>query len=129
MQSYGGGGTIGPGSREGKSYGRCRDLGKTGCALGLAAAIERQPTPREQLEAVRPPAAGDERQLLTTGAAEKQLDGSVWLPGLEQDGSEPHRSPGRDEAFVEVARELDGLLCGSERDVEIADGELRRRSG
>ncbi len=108
---------------EGKPHGRCRDLGKTGCALGLAAAIQRQPTPREQLEAVRPPAAGDERQLLTTGAAEEQLDGSVWLPGFEQDAGEPHRSPGRDEAIVEVARELDALLCGGEREVEIADGD------
>ncbi len=38
VQSDGGGGTIGPGSGEGKPHGRCRDLGKRGCALGLAAA-------------------------------------------------------------------------------------------
>ena len=86
------------------------------------AAIQREPAPCEQLEAVRPPTAGDERQLLTAGAAEEHLDGSVRLPGLEQDAGEPHRSPGRDEAVVEVARELDALLCGSERDVQIADG-------
>ncbi len=45
------------------------------------------------------------------------------LPGFEQDAGEPHRSPGRDEAFVEVARELDALLCGGERGVQIADGD------
>ena len=93
------------------------------CALGLAAAIQRQPTPCEQLEAVYPPAAGDERQVAATGAAEKQLDGSVKLRGFEQDNSEPHRSPGGDEAVVEVAGELDRLLCGGERDVEIAGGK------
>ncbi len=45
------------------------------------------------------------------------------MPGFEQNCGEPHRSPGRDEAFVEIACELEGLLCGGERDVEIADGE------
>src|SRR4029079_17265617 len=84
---------------------------------------QRQPAPREQLEAVHPPAAGDERQLLTTGAAEEQLDGPGRAPGFEQAAGEPHRSPGRDEAVVEVARELDALLGRGERDIEIAGGD------
>jgi hypothetical protein len=123
VQSYERHGTIGPGSSKGEPHGRCRDLGKTGCAFGFAVAIQRQPAAREELEAVHPPAAGYERHLLTTGAPEEQLDGSVWLPVFEQDASEPHRSPGRDEAVVEVAREVDALLCGGEREVEIADGD------
>jgi hypothetical protein len=45
------------------------------------------------------------------------------LPGFEQDAGKPHRSPGRDEAVVEVARELDALRCAGEREFEIADGE------
>ena len=109
MKSYGGDGTVGPRSSEGKPHGRCRDLGKTGCSLSLASAIQRQPTPCEQLEAVRPPAAGDERQLLAAGRGEEQLQGLVRLPGFQQRTREPHGSPGRDEAFVEVTGEVDAL--------------------
>ena len=121
----GGGGPIGPGGSEGKPHGSCRRLGKRGGALGLAAAIQRQPTPCEQLEAVRPPTAGDECQLLTTARPRSSSTARSGCPGLEQDTAAA-AAPGRDEAVVEVARELDRLLCGSEREVEIADGSVRR---
>ena len=123
VQSDGGSGTIGPSRREGKPRGGCRDLGKCGGVLGLGAATQREPAAREQLEAVRPPAAGDERQLLTTGAAEEQFDSLFRLPGFEQDACEPNRGPCRDEALVEVARELDALLRSGERQVQVADGD------
>src|SRR5207344_2654773 len=123
VQSHGGSGTIGPSGREGKPHGGSRDLGKGGGVFGLGAATQREPAAREQLEAVRPPAAGDERQLLTTGAAEEQFDSLFRLPGFEQDACEPHRSPCRNEALIEVTRELDALLCSGERDVQIADGD------
>ena len=76
LQSDRGGGPICPGTSEGKPHVRCRGLGKGGCARRLAVAIERQRTPSDQLQAVHPPAAGDERQGLAAGAAEEQLDGS-----------------------------------------------------
>ena len=60
------------------------------------------------------------RQPLATGAAEA-LDGSLRFSGFEQDACKPDRRPARDEAVVEVARELDCLLCGGERGGEIAD--------
>ena len=88
-----GGGSVGPGGGEGKLHGRGRGRGASGRALGLVSASEREPAARQQLEAVRPPAAGDERQLLATGAAEEQLDGSVRLPGFEQDAGEPSPQP------------------------------------
>ena len=111
---------ICPSGGEGEPHGRGRDLGGGGCALGLGAAILREPTTREQVEGVRPPAAGDGRQFLTAGTFEKQFDGSDWFPGFEQNAGQPHRSPGGDEAFVEVASELDALLGGAEGDVHLA---------
>ena len=123
IERDGGDGPAGPGGGEGELHGRCDPLGKSRRAPGLAGAIEGQPAPGEQLEAVRPPAAWNERQLLTAGTAEEQLDGPAWLPGLEQDAGEPGRGPGCDETFVKVAGEFDALLCGGERDVQIAGGE------
>jgi hypothetical protein len=123
MQSHRGDGTIGPRGGEGQPNGRCRDLGTIGRVLGLAAAIQRQPAAGQQLEPVRPPAARDERQVRTTGAAEEQLDGSVRLRGLEQDAGEPRRSPCGDETSVEVAGELEALVSGGECDVQLADRE------
>src|SRR5262249_50695727 len=116
-------GSVGPRGSEGKLHGRCHHLGKSCRAPGLAGAIEGQPTPGEQLEEVRPPAAWNEPQLLITGTAEEQLYGSVWLHGLEHDAGESCGGPGCDEPFVKVAREFDALLRGGERDVQIADGE------
>jgi hypothetical protein len=63
------------------------------------------------------------RQLLSACPAEEHLDRSFRLRGLEQDGREPQRRPGGDEAFVELARELDSLLRGGDCNVQIADGE------
>src|SRR5262249_44521711 len=123
IERDGGDGSVGPRGGEGELYGRRHHLGKSRRAPGLAGAIEGQPAPGEQLEEVRPPAAWNERQLLTTDTAEEQLDGLAWLPGLEQDVGEPGRGPRCDEAFVEVARELDALLRGGERDVQIAGGQ------
>jgi hypothetical protein len=104
-------------------HGRCHHLGASRRAPGLGGAVEGQPAPGEQLEAVCPPAAWNERQPRTAGSAEEQLDGSVWLPGLEQDTGEPRRGPRCDKAFVEVAGEFDALLCGGQREVQIAGGE------
>ena len=106
----------------------CRRLGQSARPLSLVAAIHRQPAPCEQLETVRPPAAGDVRQLSSPGAVKEQLDRSVRLSGFEQDCGEPHRGPGRDEAFVKVARELEAFLCGGERDLQIADRKCDDRA-
>ena len=54
--------------------------------------------------------------------ASEELDGSSCFPRFEQNASEPDRSPGRDEAFFEVGRQVGALLCGGEGEVEIADG-------
>src|SRR5262249_29654112 len=83
-------------------------LGKGRRAPGLGAATHDQPPPGEQLEAARSPAAWNERQLLTAGTAEEQLDGPAWLPGLEQDIGEPRRSPCCDETFVKITGESEG---------------------
>ena len=123
VQGHGGGGAIGPGGGEGKLHGRGCGLGAGGCALGLGAAVEREPAAGEQLKAIGPPAAGDEGLLLAARAAEEQLGGTVGLPGFEKDPGEPDGRPGRDEAFVEVAREVGALLCGGQRGVEVAGGD------
>ena len=128
VESYGGGGPIGPGAREGKTHGRCSRFGNTGCALGLGLAIQCQPRLGEQLEAVHPPAAWDERQLRPTGAAEKQLHASGWFPGFEQDAGQPYGGPRRDEALVEVTREFDALFCSCERKVDIAHRDCDDRA-
>src|SRR5262249_42751502 len=87
-----------------------------------AAAVERKPAAREQLKAIDPPATGDEGLFLAASAAEEQLGGTAGLPGLKKDPGESYGRPGRDEAFVEIARTVDAFLCGGH-----GGGEAGRR--
>jgi len=127
VQGHRGGGAAGPGGGERQPHGRGSGLGAVGRAPGLAGAVEGQPAPGEQLEAVRSPAGRNEGQLLTTGTAEEQLGGTAGLPALEQDVGEPRRGPGCDETFIKVMREFDALPRGGERDVQIAGGDPSKR--
>jgi hypothetical protein len=70
IERDGGDGSVGPGGREGELHGRCHRLGQSRRAPSVAGAIEGQPAPGEQLEAARPPATRDERQLLGLGGHE-----------------------------------------------------------
>ena len=52
-------------------------LGARGRPLGLRGAAEREPAARQQLEALGPPAARDEQQLLASGRCRQRLDGAL----------------------------------------------------
>ena len=50
-----------------------------------------------------------------------------WIAGLEERGGERH--PGcADEALIEPARQLDALLGGGERHLDVAGRERRKRA-
>ena len=58
---------------------------------------------------------------------DEDVDGALGIAVLEQRGGERH--PGRaDEALVQPLRQLDVLLRGRERDLEVAGGERRERA-
>jgi hypothetical protein len=72
VQGDGRGGPAGPGGSEGQLHGRSSRVGAAGRTLRLLSPSKGEPAACQQFEAVRPPAAGDKRQLLTTAVAEQQ---------------------------------------------------------
>ena len=123
VQSDGRRGAIRPGGGQRELHGRGPGLRAGGRAFGLGVAVEREPAAREQLEAVGPPATGDERQLLAPCGAEKQFDSASRLARFEKDTGEPHGSPRRVEALAQIVAEVDALLSGGEREVHVPDRE------
>ena len=117
------GGSVGPGGSERQLHGRGRGGSASGRALGLVSPSEREPAARQQFEAVRPPAAGDERQLLTAGRAEEQLDGLSRLPGFEQNAGEPTAAQAATKPSSR-SRARSTLSCAVvDGEVQIADGQ------
>src|SRR6266536_6610578 len=109
--------SVGPGAGQWELQGGGRGLRAGGCAFRLGVVVERESAAREQFEAVEPPATGNARLLLASSPVEEQLEGTFGLPGFEQGTGEPDGRPGRNEAFVQFARELDALFCRANGDV------------
>ena len=91
--------------------------------LGFVAPARREEGTGEKLEVPGPPTSSDQPQLVPAGELDQQLGAPLGMAGLEAGVGECDRRVGRDGAGVELLREVERLLCGRERQVDVAGGE------
>ena len=103
------------------------DLRATSRAFSLLAAAEREPAAGQQLKRSGPPYAWDEHELVAARGLDEGVDGTSGVTGLEERGGDRH--PGRaDETLIQPLRQLDVLLRGAERHVDVTRGERGERA-
>ena len=109
---------------------RSRSAAAVACAAAVArsAALRRPSASQQRVSSSRNLALqtpGMSGSVVAPGGRDEGIDGALGIAGLEERGGERH--PGRaDEALIEPAGQLDALLGGGERDLDVAGRERRK---
>ena len=119
VQRDGGRGAMGPRRGHRKARGRRHGIGAGRGALGLASPTQHQQGAGQHVEILGPPPARDESEVVSAPRRDEQGGGCGRVAGCERAHGPAHAGVGRHEARVEAAREVDALVAGSGRQVDV----------